>query len=130
MKSGDRTEKDSVHSLDDVQNTFILLVPRESESDTAPSTDANKDSEEGTPDKKKAPNATNYRLIALGKKRLPDPEVALKAGQEPAGIGGRNSEAIWATIVDIGTDLNEVAKGMGQERYSTKTRGKPTAWKN
>lgn len=121
VQSADKAEKNSTESLDDVQNTFMLLVPRASESDTAPAKSSKKESDEE--DKRKPPNPTAYRLVSLGKKRMPSPEAALKVGQEPGGIGGRHSEAIWATIADIGADLNKVAEGMGEERYSTKTRG-------
>lgn len=121
VQSADKADSKSTESLDDVQNTFMLLVPRASESDTAPAANASK-KEEG--DKREPPNPTAYRLVSLGKKRMPSPEAALKAGQEPGGIGGRHSEAIWATVADIGADLKAVADGMGEERYSTKTRGK------
>lgn len=121
VRSADKAESNSTKSLDDVQNTFMLLVPRASESNTAPAKGSKKEADED--DKRKPPNPTAYRLVSLGKKRMPSPDAALKAGQEPGGIGGRHSEAIWATVADIGADLNNVAKGMGEERYSTKTRG-------
>ncbi len=82
------------------RNTFMLLVPRASESETAPAKDSSKkETEEG--DKRKPPNPTAYRNISLGKKRMPSPEAALKAGQEPGGIGGRHSEAIWALLLTL-----------------------------
>lgn len=34
-----------------------------------------------------------FRLVRLGKKRLPAPEEALKQGVQPGGIGGDSSEA-------------------------------------
>lgn len=122
VRSSDEAEKSSTESLDDVQNTFMLLVPRASESDTAPAADASTEQEHD--DKRKPPNPTAYRLVSLGKKRMPSPEAALKAGQEPGGIGGRHSEAIWATVAAIGADLKAAGEGMGEEHYSTKTRGK------
>ena len=122
MTSVDKAESNSTESLDDVQNTFMLLVPRASESDTAPASEA-EGNEAEQHDKRKPPNPTAYRLVSLGKKRMPSPSAALKSGQKPGGIGGRHSEAIWATVVDIGQDLNKVAEGMGEQRYSTKTRG-------
>ncbi|SAM69610.1 uncharacterized protein UBRO_00619 [Ustilago bromivora] len=121
VRSADKAESNSTESLEDVQNTFMLLVPRASESDKAPAKGSKKEADED--DKRMPPNPTAYRLVSLGKKRMPSPDAALKAGQEPGGIGGRHSEAIWATVADIGADLNNVAKGMGEERYSTKTRG-------
>lgn len=126
VMSSDKAESNSTKSLDDVQSTSMLLVPRASESDTAPAVYAANDkgfAEDGQDDKRKPPNLTAYRLISLGKKRMPSPEAALKRGQEPGGIGGRHSEAIWATVADIGADLKAVADGMGEEHYSTKTRG-------
>ncbi|KAJ9476772.1 hypothetical protein PHBOTO_000442 [Pseudozyma hubeiensis] len=128
VRSSDEAEKSSTESLDDVQNTFMLLVPRASESDTAPAADTSTKQEHD--DKRKPPNPTAYRLVSLGKKRMPSPEAALKAGQEPGGIGGRHSEAIWATVAAIGADLKAAGEGMGEEHYSTKTRGervKPAA---
>lgn len=127
VMSSDKAESNSTESLDDVQNTYMLLVPRASESDTAPASDASggkSASKNEQDDKRKPPNPTAYRLVSLGKKRMPSPEAALKSGQDPGGIGGRHSEAIWATVADIGADLKAVADGMGEEHYSTKTRGK------
>lgn len=98
----------------------MLLVPRASDSETAPA--PNKE-ENDKQDKREPPNPTGYRLISLGKKRLPEPEAALKLGQEPGGIGGSHSEAIWATVAEIGTDIERVTQGMEEKRYSTKTRG-------
>ncbi|KAI3487593.1 hypothetical protein L1887_48374 [Cichorium endivia] len=98
------------------------------ESDTAPASSTKKEDEEA--DKREPPNPTAYRLISLGKKRMPSPEAAIASGSEPGGIGGRHSEAIWATVADIGADLKDLAEGMGEERYTTKTRGdrvKPAA---
>lgn len=122
VMSSDKAESNTTESLDDVGNTFMLLVPRASDSDTAPASDAVKAKQEQD-DKRKPPNPTAYRLVSLGKKRMPSPEAALKSGQEPGGIGGRHSEAIWATVADIGADLKAAGEGLGEERYSTKTRG-------
>ncbi|KAJ1031053.1 hypothetical protein NDA18_002274 [Ustilago nuda] len=94
VRSADKAESNSTKSLDDVPNTFMLLVPRASESNTAPAKGSKEADED---DKRKPPNPTAYRLVSLGKKRMPSPDAALKAGQEPGGIGGRHSEAIWAT---------------------------------
>ncbi|EPQ26085.1 uncharacterized protein PFL1_06293 [Pseudozyma flocculosa PF-1] len=116
----------SIDSLDGVQNSFMLLVPRRSESETAPA--APKEEKDGNDDDddkdKRAPhNPTGFRFIALGRKRMPDVELALSHGQEPRGIGGRDSEATWATISSVGTDLDKLVDGMKESRYSTKTRG-------
>ena len=126
VRSADKAESNSTESLGDVQNTFMLLVPRASESDTAPvsrSRGKKSSAEEESDDKRKPPNPTAYRLVSLGKKRMPSPEAALKSGQEPGGIGGRHSEAIWATVADIGAELKQATEGLGEEHYSTKTRG-------
>ena len=124
--AADKAESNGTESLSDVADTTMLLVPRASESDTAPATEAGgkkSSAKEEDEDKRKPPNPTAYRVISLGKKRMPSPSAALKSGQEPGGIGGRNSEAIWATVAGIGADLDKAAEGMGEERYSTKTRG-------
>lgn len=114
--SADKAESNRTESLGDVQNTSLLLVPRASESDTAPASGAGgkKSFQKDEGDKRKPPNPTAYRLISLGKKRMPSPEAALKAGQEPGGIGGRHSEAIWATVADIGADLKKDARRSDQ----------------
>lgn len=120
VQAADKAEATSIKSIDDLQNTFMLLVPRVSDSETAPAPKADQSDQ---PDKREPPNPTGYRLISLGKKRLPEPAAALKLGQEPGGIGGSHSEAIWATVAEIGTDIERVAQGMQEKRYSTRTRG-------
>ncbi|KAN0062279.1 hypothetical protein ACQY0O_005460 [Thecaphora frezii] len=121
----------AVSKLDDVQNSFMLLIPRRSESKTAPAPPKAEKTAAGGEgkgdsdgkDKHEPPNPTGYRLIALGRKRLPDVELALSHGQEPRGIGGRDSEATWATISNVGTNIQELMDGMKENCYSTKTRG-------
>jgi hypothetical protein len=71
-----------------------------SESETAP---APSSKSEGKGSDAQQPAATTgekaeklgvgFRLIKLGKKRLPAPEEAIKAGLQPGGIGGDSSEA-------------------------------------
>lgn len=119
VQAADKAESTSIKSIDDLQNTFMLLVPRVSDSETAPATKE----QDGQQDKREPPNPTGYRLISLGKKRLPEPDAALKVGQEPGGLGGSQSEAIWACVAEIGTDIERVAQGMAENRYSTRTRG-------
>lgn len=101
-------------SLSDVQNTHMLLVPRSSDSPTAhASSSSNED------------KGTGWRLISLGKKRMPDPEIALEQGQKPGGIGGDSSEALWATVVDVGKERGELQGELGEKRYNTRTQGEP-----
>jgi hypothetical protein len=75
-----------------------LLLPHASESETAPApsnggkTDSNNQLSATTGEKAKK-EGVGYRLIKLGKKRLPAPEEAIKSGLQPGGIGGDSSEA-------------------------------------
>ena len=73
MVAADKAETARAGSLDEVQNTFMVLVPRASESDTAPASSAEKKENEEN-DKREPPNPTTYRMISLGKKRMPSPE--------------------------------------------------------
>lgn len=57
-----------------------------------------------------------YRLITIGKKKLPDPE-----GQDSEGT--RKKEIFWATVTACGDNLAELEKGLGEKTYETKTRG-------
>ncbi|KAF8799398.1 hypothetical protein BYT27DRAFT_6863100 [Phlegmacium glaucopus] len=57
-----------------------------------------------------------FRLITIGKKRLPDP-------QSPGASGTRRKELFWATVTAVGDDLNSLEKGLGEKSYETKTRG-------
>jgi hypothetical protein len=126
---GAEETKQAAESIDDVQNTHMLLVPIESQSSTASIQDAKPVKDDGA----QKPAATTgeearklgvgFRLIRLGKKRLPAPEQAIANGLEPGGIGGDSSEAIWAVVSDIGQSLEELAGEMGEKRYNTRTRG-------
>jgi hypothetical protein len=53
-----------------------------------------------------------FRLISVGKKKLPDPEN-----------GGRK-DAFWATVTMVGQDLDRLETVLGSKEYKTKTRGK------
>jgi hypothetical protein len=57
----------------------------------------------------------HYRLITVGKKKLPDPEGR--------GSGSRRKEIFWATVTAVGDDLASLEKGLGGKTYDTKTRG-------
>lgn len=106
-----------------------LLVPINSDSSTAPATgdskqtNGDRQSYSATTGEKARKQGVGFRLIRLGKKRLPAPEEAIKHGLEPGGIGGDSSEAVWSVITDVGPDLAELSGGMGEKRYSTRTRG-------
>ncbi|UZJ55938.1 hypothetical protein CBS101457_005258 [Exobasidium rhododendri] len=131
VQSADAVEKSgkSASSINDVQNTHMLLIPQVSESATAPAptngskkTDSNAQPSATTGEKAKE-QGVGYRLIKLGKKRLPAPEEAIKSGLQPGGIGGDSSEAIWACVSDIGPDPKELTGSMGEQRYNTRTVG-------
>lgn len=105
-----------------------LLLPKASESLTAPVSLEGQDQ-----DKLQKPSVTSgelarrqgvgYRLIRLGKKRMPAPEAAMARGLEPGGVGGDSQETIWACVSDVGPDPGTLSGEMGEKRYSTRTRG-------
>lgn len=113
VMSSNKAKFNNTESLDDVQNTIVLLVPRTSESSTAPA--SNDDATQEQDEKREPPNPSAYRLVSLSKKRMPSPEAALKEGQDPGGIMGRHSEAIWATVAGIGTNLKALSEALGEE---------------
>lgn len=90
--------KPAATSIDDAQNFHMLLLPRASDSDTAPAKPEAEQPEgaegksETTGDKARQAGI-GARLIRLGKKRMPEPKAPLKQGDQPGGIGGDNSEA-------------------------------------
>ena len=114
-------------SIDDVQNTHLLLVPAKSESENAPPTNKHNGNDEndhaGTTGEKARKEGVGFRLIRLGKKRMPAPEEAIKRGLQPGGIGGDSSEAIWSVVSDIGPDVSELSGDLGEKRYNTRTVG-------
>ena len=57
----------------------------------------------------------HYRLITVGKKKLPNPERHVS--------GSRRKETFWATVTAVGDDLGSLEKGLGEKTYETKTRG-------
>ncbi|CAL1694134.1 unnamed protein product [Somion occarium] len=125
-----KVELEEAHSIDDVQRFNILLVPRPPEFAIEPVTTetTNVEEEEGPmkilqpgadvvpaaqpTDVKKKP----FRLITVGKKSLPDPEIG-------GGKGGGRKQVFWATITTVGDDLEELEEGLGEREYETKTRG-------
>ncbi|MCO5566250.1 hypothetical protein L7F22_019926 [Adiantum nelumboides] len=116
-------------SIDDVQSTHLLLVPAKSESENAPPTKehenggSDQNNYSGTTGEKARKEGVGFRLIRLGKKRMPAPEEAIKKGLQPGGIGGDSSEAIWSVVSDIGPDVSELLGDLGEKRYNTRTRG-------
>ncbi|KXN83365.1 hypothetical protein AN958_01502 [Leucoagaricus sp. SymC.cos] len=132
-----RVQHEEAHSLKDVKNFHMLLVPCPPEFASA-----NQATEESTgikdkPDPELAEQAEmkvvepgtdavpahaevnqpkeKYRLITIGKKHLPDPE---KIGAR----GGARKEVFWATMTALGDDLTQLRSGLGPKTYGTKTR--------
>ncbi|KAJ7578168.1 hypothetical protein C8J56DRAFT_357569 [Mycena floridula] len=101
-----KVQLEEVNSLDDVRNFQMILVPRPPES-----VSCMKETDEITAAPADEPKK-RYRLIVVGKKRLPD----------PARVHGRK-ESAWATVTRVGDDLDELEKGLGEKTYETKTRG-------
>lgn len=132
-----RVQMSEAHSIDDVKNFHMLLVPRppefsvhdEGTSQANKSGDGSEEDADMTvlsagadavpasevlDDSKK-----HYRLITIGKKQLPDPEQG--------GSGKGRKETFWATVTAVGDDLHSLEKGLGEKTYETKTRGRSWA---
>lgn len=118
-----KVQHEQVHSLDDVKNLHMLLVPRPPQfsvyGDQPASTSGEESMEEMTvlsegADVVPAPEThdqskKHYRLLTIGKKRLPEAE------------GGH--QVFWATVTAVGDDLHNLERGFGEKTYETKTRG-------
>ncbi|KAF7768341.1 hypothetical protein Agabi119p4_7584 [Agaricus bisporus var. burnettii] len=133
-----RVQLEEAHSLDEVRNFHMLLIPRPPEFMTAAETAQGSTGIKGKADPEKEEEAEmkvlepgadavpssapleqakqKYRLITIGKKRLPDPE---KIGAR----GGRHKEVFWGTVTAQGDNLDELRSVFGPKEYSTKTRG-------
>ncbi|KAH8099251.1 hypothetical protein BXZ70DRAFT_287370 [Cristinia sonorae] len=125
-----KVELEEVHSLGDVQRFHMLLVPRPPDFSVHSESDATQraeDSDEMTlisegADAIPAPPTRDiaqkpFRLIAIGKKSLPDPDAG------GGGKGGGRKEIFWATISTVGDDLKKLEDGLCGKTYETKTRG-------
>ncbi|KAF9465357.1 hypothetical protein BDZ94DRAFT_1320413 [Collybia nuda] len=126
-----RVQLPEAHSLDDVKNFHMLLVPRPPDFSVHDGGAVNKSGDNNDEDTDMtvltsgadavpAPEALDeskkhYRLITVGKKHLPDPEQG--------GKGKGRKETFWATVTAVGDDLNSLEKGLGEKTYETKTRG-------
>jgi hypothetical protein len=76
-----RVGKDEAHGLEDVERLFLLLKPW---------------------------HARKYRLLIVGRKKLPDPS---------------EHDRLWAFVWRVFTDRKELEAELGAEEYTTKTRG-------
>ena len=130
-----RVQLEEAHSIDDVKNFHMLLVPRPPDFASSSSSNAEKvdpSKREEAEIKVLAPGADavpapdkeystkkHFRLITIGKKRLPDP-------QSPGANESRRKELFWATVTAVGDDLTSLEKGLGEKSYETKTRGSLT----
>lgn len=123
-----KVQHEEVHDIDDVRNFHMLLIPRppefsvhiEGQQPSGVEKDSHPDDEmsviaEGAdvvpaPPPRDQPK-THFRLITVGKKRLPDPDA-------PGGKG-----VYWASVTAVGDDLHGLEQGLGERSYETKTRG-------
>lgn len=124
-----RVEVEEVQSVDDVQRFHILLVPRPPEFAASGPADSKQEDGEGEmnlisegSDAVPATEPINkkkkhFRLIAVGKKQLPDPDAG------GGGKGRGRKSTFWATVVTVGEDLKKLQDGLGGKEYETKTRG-------
>ncbi|KAF8560173.1 hypothetical protein OG21DRAFT_1502510, partial [Imleria badia] len=112
-----KVQHEQVHSIDDVKNLHMLLVPRLpkfSVYDDQPTSSSGETLLPEGADVAPAPETLDrpqkhYRLLTIGKKRLPESE------------GGH--QVFWATVTAVGDDLHAVERGFGEKTYETKTRG-------
>lgn len=133
-----RVEHEEAHSLEDIRNFHMLLIPRPPEFASAAEKAEESTGIKGKPEPELAEEAemkvvqpgadavpapapvkeskAKYRLVTIGKKHLPDPE---KIGAR----GGARKEVFWATVTAIGDDLEQLQSGLGPKTYETKTRG-------
>ncbi|GLB38748.1 hypothetical protein LshimejAT787_0506130 [Lyophyllum shimeji] len=122
-----KVQVEQAQSIDDIKNFHMLLVPRPPEfsvpekrgSKSGKQEDEMKVMEPGA-DAVPAPEPTNqpkkrFRLITVGKKHLPDPEMG--------GAGQGRKEMFWATVTEVGEDLHHLEEGLGTKEYETMTRG-------
>ncbi|KAI8990587.1 hypothetical protein BD414DRAFT_484111 [Trametes punicea] len=126
-----KVELEEVHSLDDVQRFYMLLVPRPPQFAAPPesSTQADGDDEnqemnliESGADavpaaEPKGQTKKRFRLLVIGKKGLPDPDAG------GGGKGGGRKQVFWATVATVSDDLKKLEEGLGPKKYQTKTRG-------
>ncbi|KAG6333906.1 hypothetical protein ID866_5191 [Astraeus odoratus] len=116
-----KVQHEQVHDIDDVKNFHILLVPRPPEFSVYTEGQTQTQQDEMTlisegedvapaPQPKDQPRK-HFRLITVGKKRLPDPDA-------PHG-----RELFWASVTAVGDDLHSLEQGLGDRTYQTKTRG-------
>ncbi|GAA6034615.1 hypothetical protein JCM8097_005424 [Rhodosporidiobolus ruineniae] len=82
-----KVETNDPESIDDVSKFHILLVP----------------------DGHTKKSQKLHRLLAIGKKHMPD-----------AAFGGR---PLWGQVVNVGYDMKAFKEGLGPSTYETKTRG-------
>lgn len=84
----------------------MLMIPSSPDAGT---TSAKAPKEQGG--EKQAVLKRKYRLIDVGKKRLP---------------GIKAHEAFWAAVVNVDDNLNDLESGLEEKHYDTKTQGERT----
>ncbi|TFK34793.1 hypothetical protein BDQ12DRAFT_613037 [Crucibulum laeve] len=131
-----RVQLEEAHSIDDIKNFHMLLLPRPPAFTDSSSSKSIKDANVDKADPEDiereemnvvsrgadavpAPEPTEfkkkkYRLITVGKKHLPNPEHG--------GVGKGRKEMFWAIVTAVGDDLSSLEKGLGEKTYETKTR--------
>lgn len=123
-----KVQREEVKDIDDVKNFHMLLIPLPPEfsvhTEGQQPSEVKTDDQDGNemavmaegadvipaPSPKDQPR-THFRLITIGKKRLPDPDA-------PSGKG-----VFWASVTAVGDDLHSLERGLGERSYETKTRG-------
>ncbi|CAO1632801.1 unnamed protein product [Parajaminaea phylloscopi] len=124
----EKSDEPAAKSIDGTQNAHMLLLPKDSQSDTAPAKPEDQvpkdiDSKSEQTGEKARRGGIGARLIRLGKKRMPEPTVAIENGDQPGGIGGDSSETIWSVISDVAHSLEALKDSFAARHYSTRTAG-------
>ncbi|KAJ8596304.1 hypothetical protein M405DRAFT_726601 [Rhizopogon salebrosus TDB-379] len=118
-----KVEHEEVHSIDDVRNLMMLLVPGPPEFSVHGASEAQSEDASGAdemnlvaqgadaaPATASTKDKKHYRLIIIGKKSLPGPEHG-------------KHDPFWATVVTVGKNLHDLEEGLEEKSYETKTRG-------
>ncbi|TFY59445.1 hypothetical protein EVJ58_g5774 [Rhodofomes roseus] len=101
-----KVELQQAHSVEEVQRFFILLLPEGSGDGTLP--EKFEDATNGTASSEGPTRDKYYRLLVVGKKRLPDPE---------------GKSVFWGSTSIVDHDLKRLQGELGGNVYETATRG-------
>ncbi|KAF9046120.1 hypothetical protein BJ165DRAFT_1583545, partial [Panaeolus papilionaceus] len=135
-----RVNLEEATSIDDVKNLDMVLIPRPpafaKSSSTPLQTKLEQDEDvdmqtlSSGSDALPAPLSPNeaqdtpYRLLLIGRKKLPEPHGGPMANSTRG--SGNSKQTFWATILDTTNKLPALNSKLDAEHYNTKTRGERT----